>query len=263
MQPRINVALKAARAASDFIVHTKEKQLFDKEQGQTPEQLYRSVCLGAEKTILHHLEKAYPADTLTTRLQGEVQKGTEGVWVIDAIQGQHQFTRGLSGHAITMSYLVDGKVEHALIVNPLTGDEFYASKGRGAYLNNSRIRTSTARTLEDSTVGLQFPGTSKLTSYATPQFSLLSDVAERGARAVMQDAPALILAHIACGRLDAGWGLKLEEWEMQAGLLIAKEAGCLFSDFAGSPNVEVTGNVLCANPKLFKALLPLLHKHFM
>ena len=259
MQPRINVAMKAARAAADFILHAQEKFLFDKEQGQNANEVYQNVCQGAERTIVHHLEKAYPGDTITTRLQGSVQEGQEGEWIIDAIQGQHLFTRSLPGHVITISYLVAGKVEHALMVNPATRDEFYASKGRGAYLNNSRIRTGGARSLENTTLGSQFPGTETTLPYASGQFKALEEVAHKGARVMMQDAPALMLANVAAGRLDAAWGLDLREWEVQAPLFIAKEAGCLFAGFDGSPNYE-SGHVLCANPRLFKYLLPILNK---
>ncbi|GAB3476963.1 inositol monophosphatase family protein [Marinomonas epiphytica] len=260
MQPRINIALKAARAAAEFIAHSQEKLLFDKEQGQSAEQAYLSVCSGAERSIVYHLEKAYPADTITTRLQGDVQSGEEGQWIVDAIQGQHLFSRGLSGHVITLSYLVAGKVEHAVVLNPLTKDEFYASKGRGAYLNNSRIRTGNARGLENATLAAQFPATNRLLPYLDGQLAILSSVAEHGARMVMQDSPALMLTNVAAGRIDAAWGIKLQEWEMQAPLFIAKEAGCLFGTFDGSTSVE-TGDVLCANPRLFKTLLPLLKKH--
>ena len=260
MQPRINIALKAARSAAEYIVHSQEKLLFDKEQGQTAEEVYNTVCSGAERSIVYHLEKAYPADTITTRLQGSVQNGSEGEWIIDAIQGQHLFSRGLTGHVITMSYLVAGKVEHALVLNPHTKDEFYASKGRGAYLNNSRIRSSTARDLDKTTLAAQFPATDRTAPYLAGQFSILKEVAEQGARIVMQDAPALMLANAAAGRLDGAWGIKLQEWEMQAPLFIATESGCLFSAFDGSPSLE-KGNVLCAAPRLFKTLLPLLNKH--
>ncbi len=261
MQPRINVAIKAARAAADYIVHSQEKLLFDKEQGQQSNQVYQTVCQGAEKTIIHHLEKAYPNDTITSRLAGSVQNGEEGEWIIDTIQGQYLFTRGLSGHCITMSYLVSGKVEHAVIINPMTKDEYFASKGRGAYLNNSRIRTSSARDIDNTLIAAQFPSTDKTLPSAAGQFSTFAQLAEKGARIVSQDSPALQIANVAAGRLDAVWGIKLYEWEMQAALFISKEAGCIFSDFNGSPNTEETGNVLCANPRLFKSLLPILNKN--
>lgn len=260
MQPRINVAIKAARAAAEYIVHSQEKLLFDKEQGKSSAEVYAAVCSGAERSIVYHLEKAYPADTITTRLQGSVQTGEEGEWIIDAIQGQHLFTRGLAGHVITISYVVAGKVEHALVLNPHTRDEFYASKGRGAYLNNSRIRSSSARALEGTTLAAQFPATDRTSTYLEGQLAVLSDVAQQGARVVMQDAPALMLANVAAGRLDGAWGIKLQEWEMQAPLFIAKEAGALIAAFDGSPSLE-KGDVLCAAPRLFKMLLPVLNKH--
>ncbi|ADZ92523.1 inositol monophosphatase family protein [Marinomonas mediterranea] len=261
MQPKINVALKAARAASDFIQHTQEKILFDKEQGQQAAEIYNSICMNAERTIVQILEKAYPADTITTRLQGTVQNGEEGEWIVDAIQGQHAFTRGLSGFATTISYVVAGKVEHAVIVNPKTRDEFYASKGRGAYLNNSRIRTSQERLVEQATIATQFPGTSATQPYISSQLAVLQEVAEKGGRAIMQDAPALTFANVAAGRVDAAWGLELQEWELQAGVFIAKESGCIASGFDGAPSVQ-SGHVLCANPRMIKSLLPLLNKHF-
>ncbi|AEF53804.1 inositol monophosphatase family protein [Marinomonas posidonica] len=260
MQPRINVAIKAARAAAEYIVHSQEKLLFDKEQGKSAAEVYAAVCSGAERSIVYHLEKAYPADTITTRLQGSVQTGEEGEWIIDAIQGQHLFSRGLAGHVITISYVVAGKVEHALVLNPHTRDEFYASKGRGAYLNNSRIRSSSARAIENTSLAAQFPATDRTSTYLEGQLAVLSDVAQQGARVVMQDAPALMLANVAAGRLDGAWGIKLQEWEMQAPLFIAKEAGALIAAFDGSPSLE-TGDVLCAAPRLFKVLLPVLNKH--
>ena len=146
------------------------------------------------------------------------------------------------------------------MINSSTRDEFYASKGRGAYLNNSRIRTSSVSSLDNSTLGSQFPGTDKLSGLANSQFNALKEVAEKGARVMMQDSPALMLANVAAGKLDAVWAMKLYDWETQAPLFIAKEAGCLFADFKGSPNVS--DSVLCANPRLFKNLLPVLNKHF-
>lgn len=263
MQPRINVAVKAARAAVDFILHVQDKLLFDKEQGKNPEQAYKDICIGAERAITNALIKAYPNDSIFTRLQGEVQQGEEGKWVIDAIQGQNLFSRNLSGHAITISYLINDKVEHALVVNPISRDEFYASKGRGAYLNNSRIRTSSAASIGSASVfGAQFPATEKLSSYIEPQFATLKELADLGARVMMQECPALMIANVAAGKLDAAWGIDLYEWETQAPLFIAKEAGCIFSDFTGSPNVQQSGNVLCTNPRLFKQLLPKLNKNF-
>lgn len=262
MQPRINVALKAARSAGDFILHVQDKLLFDKEQGQKPEEAYKDICIGAERTIVNALAKAYPNEKITTRLQGEVQSGEEGEWVIDAIQGQFLFSRNLTGYALTISYVVNGKVEHALLVNPITKDEFYASKGRGAYLNNSRIRASSVANTNNAVLGAQFPSTDKLTQYKNQQFGMMQEVAEKGARVITQESPALMIANVAAGKLDGVWGVNLFDWEMQASLLIAKEAGCLFADFNGSPDVYKTGNLLCANARLFKALLPTINKHF-
>jgi len=277
MQPRINVALKAARSAADFILHVQDKLMFDKEQGQRPEQAYQDVCIGTERIIVKALSKAYPTETISTRLQGVVQKGEtqksevqkgqgsqDGEWIIDAIQGQNLFCRNLEGHVLTISYVLNGKVEHALLVNPITKDEFYASKGRGAYLNNSRIRTSPIANIStNSLFGAQFPATEKLTNYADKQFNMLKDMADRGARVMMQDSPALMLANVAAGKLDAVWGINLFPWEVQAPLMIAKEAGCVFSDFNGSPDIQTSGTLLCTNPRLFKVLLPSLNKHFI
>lgn len=263
MQPRINVALKAARSAADFIIHAQEKLLFDKEQGKSLEQVYKDVCINAERLITSLLAKSYPEESIFTRLQGEVQSGENGQWVIDAIQGQNLFCRNLTGYVLTISYQVDGKIEHALLVNPVSRDEFYASKGRGAYLNNSRIRTSSHSAVNSQSLfATQFPASEKLAPYAEPQFSTLKEVAEKDARVVMQESPALMLANVAAGKLDAAWGIKLFDWEMQAPLMIAKEAGCVFSDFNGSPNIYESGTVLCTNSRLFKTLLPILNKHF-
>ena len=147
------------------------------------------------------------------------------------------------------------KMEHGIIYNPLRNELFTATRGQGAQLDNRRIRVSGQTQLENSLVTVGYP------SRDLPHFDMwikcLDAVVIKSAGIRHTGSAALDLAYVACGRTDAYWEPQLKIWDVAAGSLIVREARGLVADFEGNQDFLESGNVICANPKLFNELLML------
>jgi myo-inositol-1(or 4)-monophosphatase len=163
--------------------------------------------------------------------------------------------RGIPHYCVSLACLKDGKLEHAVIVDPVRREEFIASRGRGAQVNGHRVRVSNATELRESLLGTGIPflghEQEKLPAYA----ETMSTLAGQSMGIRRAGAAALDLAYVAAGRLDAFWEIGLKPWDIAAGALLIKEAGGLISDFNGAENYLSSGNVVCGAPKIFKQVL--------
>jgi myo-inositol-1(or 4)-monophosphatase len=146
-----------------------------------------------------------------------------------------------------------GALAHAVVYDPGRNELFTASKGRGAFLNDRRIRVSKCTRLEDALVGTGFPfkELTRLELYSRQLKNMMQGAA--GVRRA--GAAALDLAYVACGRLDAFWELGLSPWDMAAGALLIQEAGGLVGDLKGEAGFMESGDVCAAAPKIFPTML--------
>jgi len=146
-----------------------------------------------------------------------------------------------------------GAIAHAVVYDPVRNELFTASRGRGAFLNDRRIRVSKALRLNEALVGTGFPfkELSRLELYTRQLQAMMKSCA--GVRRA--GAAALDLAYVACGRLDAFWELGLSPWDMAAGSLLITEAGGLVGDLRGEQTYLQSGDISAATPKIFPALL--------
>jgi len=144
------------------------------------------------------------------------------------------------------------------VFDPIRDEMFSATRGDGAKLNNYRIRVSEQKTLENALLGTGFPyhDFTYLDSYMNSLKSFMQSTA--GIRRA--GSAALDLAYVACGRMDGFWEFNLKAWDMAAGALIAQEAGAFVTDFKGGNNYLVSGNILVANPKLYKHMVQTITK---
>ena len=142
---------------------------------------------------------------------------------------------------------------HAVVYDPSKNELFTASRGRGAFLDERRIRVSRCRRLEDALVGTGFPfkELSRLDWYLRQLGTMMRSSA--GVRRA--GAATLDLAYVAAGRLDAFWEMGLSSWDMAAGALLIQEAGGLVSDLSGEDRYLETGDIVAATPKIFPQLL--------
>ncbi len=256
MHPLLSIAENAARNAGQIISRAADRLDRVTVTEKSHNDFVTDIDQQAEEEIINVIHKAYPLHRIISEESGDSGDDSEIVWIIDPLDGTSNFIHGFPHFAVSIAVQVRGKIEHGVIYDPIRDETFTASRGRGAKLNNNRIRISTQTKLEKSLVGTGFPfRNAKLQETYLNQFTNVfpktGDVRRAG-------SAALDLAYVAAGRLDAFWEMSLNIWDIAAGSLMIKEAGGLVSDFNGSENYLESGDIVAGNPKLFKALLQLI-----
>jgi myo-inositol-1(or 4)-monophosphatase len=256
MEPMINIALRAARKVGENIVRASDdlERLEVVEKGVND--FVSEVDISAERDLIYHLQKAYPEHAILGEESGLIGKeDAEYKWIIDPLDGTTNFVRGIPHYAISIACLRRGKLEHALVLDPVRREEFTASRGRGAQLNGRRMRVSKQNSLEGSLLGTGIPFKDHCDDKMSAYTKTLEILAGQSAGIRRAGAASLDLAYVAAGRLDAFWEIGLSPWDMAAGALLVREAGGLVSDIDASENFLESGNIVCGNPKCFKAVL--------
>ena len=254
----VNMALRAARQAAEIIARAyKDLDHVDVEHKSRNDFVTR-VDKTAEKVIIDSLAKTYPNHGFYGEESGHrdgKDDGKDYLWIIDPLDGTTNFINGIPHFAVSIAVQYRGRLEHAVILNPLNGEEFCASRGRGATLNSKRIRVGNRRTLNGALIGTGIPfmqpGINHLDNYLNMMRSLLGDTA--GIRRA--GSAALDLAYVAAGRLDAFWEIGLQDYDMAAGVLLIQEAGGLVGDFKGGHTYLKNHQVVAGNSHCFKEVL--------
>ncbi|WP_419813366.1 inositol monophosphatase family protein [Bacterioplanoides sp.] len=256
MQPMVNLALRAARNAGQDLVRRLDR--FDASQSTDQEKakFIADCTIGLEKSIIFELKKSLPEHNFYGRETGaNITDEKQPTWQICVIDDISNFRVGIPSFAITISCLQNNKTEHAIMVNPMNGDEFTASRGRGTQLNNRRIRASQINTLEDAIIGYTQP--LSFNDEAFDQRQRLQKLMAQSYDLRNIGSNALSLAYVAADRFQGGLLSNVDEFALTAGTLIASEAGCLVSDISGAPQVKPGANIVVSNPRLLKALIAL------
>ncbi len=256
MEPMINIALRAARKAGENIVRASDDLDRIDVVAKGVNDFVSEVDIAAEKDIVYQLQKAYPEHAILGEETGLT--GSEDAayrWVIDPLDGTTNFARGIPHYAVSIACLHKGKLEHAVIVDPVRREEFTASRGRGAALNGRRIRVSKRTSLNGALLGTGIPFKGHCDDRLEAYAKSLEILAGQCAGIRRAGAASLDLAYVAAGRLDGFWEIGLEQWDIAAGALLVREAGGLVADVDASDNYLVSGNIVCGNPKCFKAVL--------
>lgn len=256
MEPMTNIALRAARKAGELIVRASDDMERVAVRMKNLNDYVSEVDELAEQEIVKHLGRAYPDHAILGEETGRSgPENADFVWVIDPLDGTTNFVRGIPHYAVSIACLHKGKLEHAVVLDPVRREEFTASRGRGAQLNGRRIRVSKLPSLEGALLGTGIPfkghQDDKLPAYA----KTLAQLASQSAGIRRAGAASLDLAYVAAGRFDAFWEVGLSIWDIAAGALLVREAGGLIADLDGSENYLESGNIVCGNPKCFKAVL--------
>ena len=254
----VTMALRAARSAAEIIIHAYQDLENLKVQAKDRNDFVTEVDRASEKCIIDALRKAYPNHGFFGEESGHTEGKDEGkdyLWIIDPLDGTTNYIRGIPQFAISIACQYRGRMEHAVVLDPLKDEAFCASRGQGATLNSKRIRVSDRRSLEGALIGTGIPFSGNnlnyLDGYLNMMHSLLGDTA--GIRRA--GAASLDLAYVACGRLDAFWEYGLKNYDMAAGSLLIQEAGGLCSDFKGGHDFLDKNQIVCGNAKCFKEVL--------
>ena len=257
MQPMANTALRAARAASTIMLRA-----LDNLEALTVEKKARNdfvsqVDRDTEAVLIEALHKAYPDHAITGEEHGTAiaaSNGSEYRWIIDPLDGTTNYLQGIPHYAISVAVMHGRHIEHGVIYDPLKNDEFVASRGHGAQLNGKRIRVNPVSSLEDALLGTGIPPGS-IEADLDRYMAQLKYFTSR-CRAVRRlGSAALDLAYVASGRTDGFWEFGLQPWDIAAGVLLVREAGGFVGDLSGGDGFMESGDVVAANPKLFKLMI--------
>ena len=262
MQPMLTIALRAARKAGEMIARATEQLDSVRVDEKKANDFVTEIDRASEKEIIYQLKKAFPDHAFLGEESGASGPAdAEYRWIIDPLDGTTNFIRGIPHFAISIACEYRGQLEHALVLDPIRREEFSASRGRGAQLNGRRIRVSERKSLDGALIGTGIPFKSRCEPFIPAYMQSLQAVAEKTAGVRRAGAAALDLAYVAAGRLDAFWEISLQPWDIAAGALLIREAGGLIADFNGGNGYMENGNVVCGNPKCFKAVLQLIQPH--
>lgn len=258
MHPMLNIAIRAARTAGTLIVrslqHVEHLNITTKGRND----YVSEVDHLAEQEIIRIIQRAYPDHAIMAEESGLAGHG-DTVWIIDPLDGTTNFLHGFPHYCVSIAVRVKGRLEHAVIYDPLRDELFTASRGEGAKLNDRRLRVTKRRELGDALLATGFP-------FKYPQhhdvymasfnalFPKVADIRRAG-------SAALDLAYVAAGRLDGYWEIGLQNWDLAAGALLVEEAGGLVTDFAGHDDLFDKGNVIAAGFGVHKLMLEAIEPH--
>ncbi len=253
MQPLLNIAISAARQAGDIIVRHLEQIDRIKITVKNQDEFFSEVDIKAEQAIINAIHKAYPDHGIIAEEGGSQQEDAESVWIIDPLDGTNNYLHGFPFYAVSIALRVKNRIEHAVVYDPLRHECFSASRGRGARLNDRRLRVSKQTQLSAAMLASGFPV--RNTTRAERYLPTLAALSGKCAGVRCTGSAALNLAYVASGRLDGSWQFGLRPWDIAAGCLLVQEAGGLVSDLAGGEDYLNQGDIIAGTPKVFKALL--------
>jgi myo-inositol-1(or 4)-monophosphatase len=256
MHPMLSIAVRAARKAGSVINRaTLDGAGFEVRAKQQNDFVTR-VDHAAEEAILDIVRKSYPDHAVLAEESGAAAGAAEYQWIIDPLDGTTNFIHGFPQYCVSIAIRHRDALAHGVIYDPNRNELFTASKGRGAFLNDRRIRVSKCLRLGDALVGTGFPF--KEGARIDLYLKQLGNMMRKAAGVRRAGAAALDLAYVACGRLDAFWELGLSPWDMAAGALLIQEAGGLVADLRGEADYLDSGEICAATPKVFTELLALM-----
>ncbi len=252
MHPMLNIAIRAARAAGDSIVREMDRVSDISVDLKGKNDFVTEVDRQAEHIIIETIKNAYPDHAFLAEESGK-SGDSEYLWIIDPLDGTTNFLHGFPHFAVSIALQHKERLDQAVIYDPVKQELFTASNGKGAQLNNKKIRVSSQKTIEGALLGTGFPfkeehDIDRFIGNFKSFFPKAAGIRRAG-------AASLDLAYVACGRLDGFWEYDLKPWDIAAGVLLVQEAGGLISDMQGDDKHIETGNIVTSNPKLFKEML--------
>jgi myo-inositol-1(or 4)-monophosphatase len=258
--PLVNIGVRAARRAGDVIVRSLNRLESLDVSSKGRNDFVSDVDRQAEAEIIAIIRRAYPDHGFLAEEGGATAGRTEDfVWIIDPLDGTTNFLHGFPHFCVSIGLQYRGRIEHAVIYDPMRQELFTASRGSGAQLDDKRIRVSKSRGLEGALIGTGFPYREN-TRWLDAYLQMFKAVALATAGMRRPGSAALDLAWVAAGRTDAFWELGLSPWDTAAGSLLVTEAGGRIGTLTGA-EYQLGGDLIAGSPKTYEALLELLAPH--
>ena len=251
--PILNIAINAAHIAGDLMRQEFHNVASIPVTQKARHDYVSEIDKTSEEQIVREIKRYYPDHAILGEEGGEQgDSDSEFVWIIDPLDGTSNYLHGMPHYAISIALQVKGRLEHAVVYDPMRDELFTASRGGGAHLNNTRIRVSARQTLDNAILATSFPFRQRgmmgmYTGMLSEVFRKVEDIRRYG-------AASLDLAWVAAGRMDGYFEIGLKPWDVAAGTLIVREAGGVVVDFEGSDAVEYSHSILAAPYKLITPL---------
>ena len=241
--PVINIFEKAVRKAGKKLLRDfgeiENLQIQSKGLGD----FVTNADLKSEKILLETLQYYYPESTYILEEKGRID-GNDEVIVIDPIDGTTNFIHGIPLIGIVVSKIIENEITDGVIFNPIMNDFFWASKGKGAWCNNKRLRVSKREALEECVVGTGIPHANKIYEKYLNEINQVSKNCS-GIRRMGSDA--IDLAYVDSGKLDAFWERNLNLWDVSSGVLLVKESGGKVTEINGNTWNISSKDILASN----------------
>ena len=248
-----NITLQAGQILQSFVGH----EMGVKHKGRTD--LITKADNASEDFLIQSIRDKFPDHAINTEESGDLDGNHDHQWFIDPLDGTLNYAHGLPFYCASVAYAYKGELTLGVVYDPTRDECFYAERGQGALLNGKPIKVSNFQDLIECMLFTGFPNN----KWGTPtdntdnflRFSLLSQTVRRLGSA------ALAIAYVACGRLDGFWEVEINQWDVAAGGLIAREAGAVVTDVYGDPDfLKEPVTMVGANPTIHKQMLTVLTK---
>lgn len=251
-RPAVNVAVRAARAAGQIILRYMNRleglAIVEKQRLDFASEVDRA----AEAEIIRELRRAFPAHAILAEESG-AQGKSRHVWVIDPLDGTHNYLRGFPHFCVSIALLENGEPMHGVVYDPLRDELFTASRGDGAFLNDRRMRINPKTGLAGALLATGFPFRQR--AHLDAQLGMTRALLGEAEDIRRTGSAALDLAYVANGRLDGYFEIGLKPWDMAAGCLLVREAGGRYCDFAGREGIPESGNLVAGGLKVVDGML--------
>ncbi len=254
----LNTAVKAARRAGGVINRATRNLDVLTVRSKSANDFVSEVDQEAERAIVQTLRGAYPEHAILAE-EGGATGRSEYLWIVDPLDGTTNFLHGFPQYAVSIALRHRGVLTQAVVFDPNRNDLFTASRGRGAFLNDQRIRVSRRLRVADALIGTGFPF--RQFKQIDTYLAILREMMQKAPGVRRAGAAALDLAYVAAGRLDGFWEFGLAPWDIAAGALLVIEAGGLVGDLEGNDGYMDSGNLIAGNPKVFAQMVQMIGAH--
>lgn len=249
MEPYVNVAVQVARQAGEFIRRNQEQAAFLEVKHDPVKGDSTLVDTQAEQMIIQTIRKKFPKHNILSEEYGFIDNQSDTTWIIDPLDGTKNYLHGISHYAVSIAVQIKNQIEHAVIFDPIRHECFTASRGRGAQMNNRRIRVSQNSMIHQALIGL---GKLSHHEHSPEEIKRLNTFCRELPSTRKMGCASLDIAYVACGRLDGYIANQINSWDCAAGMLMIIEAGGVVTDFKGESQHLPHQQLMVSNIKLNK-----------
>ena len=252
----IDVAKEAARIGGEILLENYGKITSEEVESKGKNNFVTFVDRLSEEKIIEKILSVYPDHDIYAEESGKHKKKSDYRWLIDPLDGTTNYIQGIPLFSVTIALQKDNEIILGVTYDPIRNEMFHAEKGKGAYLNNTRLQISTKENLSTCVVATGFPykAYQDIGSY----LKSFGDFIKNTAGLRRMGSAAIDLAYTASGRFDGFWEFNLSPWDIAAGILLIQEAGGIATDDLGEKNYMETGNIVAANPEIHRQMLSFL-----